>query len=225
VVIRTTPLAGFRSALSLAEIELYDAAGLRLPPASLNFTLTTAANNTINTGSRCNDGRLDTLCNHTDSDGSPMLRIGYPCTSGASSLSRVLVVNRQDCCQDRVQSFQVEFVNRAGVTDRPVYYFTEVISNYTIYTSDAGALQQQRRSETLLLLEVPPLLQCMPLRHRWHPSSSPACCLQGSFSEVQSRLVLRSVSSSANSPGASAAATKALMQHSPSHTAPPPHTH
>ncbi len=53
--------------------------------------------------------------------------------SGRTSLSKVVVVNRQNCCQQRINSFGLDFVNAAGAVDRfPTYAFAGSQMSYTI---------------------------------------------------------------------------------------------
>lgn len=65
-------------------------------------------------------------------DGNPRLRVWYPCPSGTTSVSRVVVVQRQDCCQERILGFQLNFLDAYGKMDRPSYFFTQVLAEYDI---------------------------------------------------------------------------------------------
>jgi hypothetical protein len=55
----------------------------------------------------------------------PSMEVSYPCEDGATSLSRVLVKNRRDCCQERIIRFSMDFLNATGGEDRPSYEFKD----------------------------------------------------------------------------------------------------
>jgi hypothetical protein len=135
-------------ALTIAEVRLYNLAGSRLPRSQLTFimssTATVAGRNA--SAALCNDDSSSTFCqtrSPSTGDASPSLRVFYPCTAGASSLSRVLVVNRQECCQANLQQYRLEFLNSAGVPDMASYDFTQAQLKYTV------SAVKQRESVTL----------------------------------------------------------------------------
>ncbi len=124
--------------INLAEVHLFDLAGLRIPRASLNALLTTHhrwGDSTEAAGPKCLDGDIYTTCHSNLADANPMLLVTYPCPGRSTALSKVVVFNRQDCCQDRVTRFVVDFVNSAGAMDQPRMFFTGSQSNYTFCPS------------------------------------------------------------------------------------------
>lgn len=119
MVIRLAPGAQ-PSALHLAEVQLYDALGNQIPPRTLTASMssTTTLDGVGQWAQRCVDGDTTgivngtrNLCYANPSDTNPNLTIGYSCPSGRTlgSLSRVVVYNRQDCCQEQLVSYMVEF--------------------------------------------------------------------------------------------------------------------
>ncbi len=138
VVIRPTGTSS--TFINLAELELYSTAGARLPASTVVMALSSTRSS--QEASLCNDGNLGTIC-HSESraqaDPSPTLRAYYPCGSGATELARVVVQNRQDCCQDRLTQFTLDFLNAARVADRPSYAFSVAQASYTVRNLAEGA--------------------------------------------------------------------------------------
>lgn len=125
------------NSINLADVELYDAANVMLPRQQLSFSLSTTYYGYPDYApNQCNDGNLYTIC-HTGNaiemgDNQPWLRIDYNCVGGSTSLSRVLVINRDGCCQERIMDYQMEFLNVAGVADMATYRFASVQPTYNI---------------------------------------------------------------------------------------------
>jgi hypothetical protein len=133
VVIRPTQ-ASVVDYLNLGEVELFDMAGQKLAPASLVFTLGSTWDNSG--ASQCNDGNPATTC-HTQLT-TPTLAITYPC-AGPTSVSKVVVTNRVDCCKERIVKFTMDFLNATGNTDRPSYQFPTPQVSYAVTVPGAGA--------------------------------------------------------------------------------------
>jgi hypothetical protein len=134
--------------LSLADVRLYNMAGNRLPRNQLTFITSSTdivMGSSINSAAMCNDGSSSTFCqtlSPSTGDASPSLRVFYPCTAaGATSLSRVLVVNRQDCCQANVQHYKLDFLNAAGVPDMASFDFTDAQLRFSVPAVQQSELQ------------------------------------------------------------------------------------
>ncbi len=141
--------------LNLGEVELYTGANFtRVAPSLLNFIVSstpvpqTAPQTTPWAGPACNDGNTTTLCHTLDpasGDPSPWLRIDYPCLSGSTSVSRVVVYNRPlsdpsciSVCSRRILVYALDFLDATGQVDRQSFDFTEAVDNYTIYAYPTG---------------------------------------------------------------------------------------
>ncbi len=134
MVIRPTQ-ASVVDYLNLGEVELFDMAGQKLAPASLVFTLGSTLDSYRS--SNCNDGNPFTMC-HTLLT-TPTLAITYPC-AGPTSVSKVIVTNRVDCCKDRIVKFTMDFLDATGKADRPSYQFPTTGPSYTVTVQGAGAV-------------------------------------------------------------------------------------
>lgn len=123
-------------------MDLFDAAGAQLPRAFLTLAMGSVyqnANGSIWPAVNCNDGSSDTICHTNNTD--PTLTVKYPCAGGATSLSKVRVTNWLDaCCQSRLTSFSLDFLNATGGKDRASYKFEEARPTYSI--SPEGAQPQ-----------------------------------------------------------------------------------
>jgi hypothetical protein len=77
------------------------------------------------------------------------LRIDYPCGSGgtAGSLSKLVIANRQDCCQARIQHVKVCFLGAFGQQDRPCYIFSTVENVYTLTGVEGGGGREGGRQD------------------------------------------------------------------------------
>ncbi len=123
--------------LNLAEVALYDLAGARIPRSRITAATssTYAWVNVDTSAASVLDGRNSSIV-HTYSassgDWDPTLRIMYPCPQGMTSLSNVVVVNREGCCQDRIVGYRMDFLNAAGRQDRDSYMFTQAQASYNI---------------------------------------------------------------------------------------------
>jgi hypothetical protein len=134
VVIRRTSTTPYdiTNAINLLEVELYGHSGQRVPPSTVYMQLSSTFPG-LDAG-YCNDmvtkGGL--FCHTQADDPNPSLRISYPCASGATSLSRVVVVNRETCCQERITYFTMDFVNAASRRDAASYEFVTSQPSYVI---------------------------------------------------------------------------------------------
>jgi hypothetical protein len=61
-----------------------------------------------------------------------------PCTFVSAPL-QVVVANRQDCCQDRIDYLSLSFMNASGGQDRANYPFAGSLLSYTITGRQGGA--------------------------------------------------------------------------------------
>ncbi len=118
------------STLGLAEAEVYDISGAKVPTDRLKLTVSTLA--TGSSASACIDGNTSTICQTAAGDPSPYLRIEYPCSGGVTEFSQVVVTNRKDCCQSSLGNFQMRMLNSAGVPDREDYAFAGSSAVYTV---------------------------------------------------------------------------------------------
>jgi hypothetical protein len=116
----------------LREVELYDAAGAQLPRTTLKATfLLGAAFGGL--ASSCIDGSLGTQCIAERSNAQNKLDITYPCNTGSTSLSKVVVYNTLDTAHSsRIVSFQLEFRNASNGVDRDVFPFFGAQGSYTV---------------------------------------------------------------------------------------------
>jgi hypothetical protein len=107
----------------VADVELYDLQNRLIPSSSLGFSLSSTwiGNHAV---ANCFDGNLATVCSTGQSDTvNPTLRVTYSCPSGATSLARVVVQNRRDTGQDKINAFSLNFLSSLGTSDNPPYAF------------------------------------------------------------------------------------------------------
>lgn len=117
--------------LNLQEVKLYGQDGSQIDPSTLAFALSTTYQELV--ANNCNDGVLtggESVCATGTDDPDPRLMITYPCPKGLTSLSTVEVYNREGCCQDRINSFTMDFVNSDDISDRASYVFSGGQSKY-----------------------------------------------------------------------------------------------
>jgi hypothetical protein len=127
------PTAARAVCINLLEIILYNANGALIDSSLLSATSTSTYHNLL--VARLIDGNDATMAHTWDSgngDGNPRMRVYYPCTSGSTSLSRVVVVNRKDCCSERINGFFLDFLNASGRVDRPSYQFAGSLGQFDI---------------------------------------------------------------------------------------------
>jgi hypothetical protein len=118
----------------VAEVELYDLQNRLIPSSSLGFSLSSTWNGTYAVAN-CFDGNLSTICSTADGANNtvnPTLRVTYSCPSGATSLARVVVQNRRDTGQDRINAFSLNFLSSLGTSDTPPYAFSGASLTYNI---------------------------------------------------------------------------------------------
>jgi hypothetical protein len=130
IVIKRQPDVASPPALNLAEVQLYGADGNQIPRNALEFRLSSVLGSNF-AAAKCNNGITTSGhddIGHTDAnDLNPTLTLGYPCDYG---LRCIVVENRKDCCNERINNFQLE---PAGATPKfPVYYFADSRSQYTV---------------------------------------------------------------------------------------------
>jgi hypothetical protein len=97
--------------LNLAEVQLFDQLGRQISPASLIFTLSSILNGDASyVANKCNDGIIpasesdeQNLC-HTNAETGAFLRIQI---IGGLSVNQIVIWNRVDCCQDRINGATV----------------------------------------------------------------------------------------------------------------------
>lgn len=68
-------------------------------------------------------------CSTTNADTAASLTVNYPCNKG---LSRVVVANRRDCCQAKINKFKLSFVKNNGTSTAAEYTFTGGLAGYSI---------------------------------------------------------------------------------------------
>jgi hypothetical protein len=120
-------------AIQLSEIQLYSLTGQMIDRYQLSAWQSSDLDGYP--ARQAIDGDVTTISSTRDGfrlDANPRLRVWYPCPSGTTSVSRVVVVQREDCCQDRLLGFQLNFLNAYGRVDRPSYFFTQVQAQYDI---------------------------------------------------------------------------------------------
>ncbi len=114
--------------LNLGEVELYGPTGARMPESWLQATLSstyTSWSVDMWKASNAIDGNPDSNVHSQDGDTNPSLTITYPCPTGTTSLSRVVVVNRRDGnVKDRINSYVLDFMNAINTRDRPWFRFS-----------------------------------------------------------------------------------------------------
>ncbi len=133
VQIRLAP--GADNILNLAEVQLFHQSSVFVPihRSNLTATLSTTAN-AVNMWKATNaiDSNTSSTVLTDIGDPDPWLRITYPCSTGSTMLSKVVVTNRQDAAHDRINSFQLHFLNAKGDMDRPSFRFAGSHATYVI---------------------------------------------------------------------------------------------
>jgi hypothetical protein len=131
VVIRPTLLPGTED-LNLGEVQLFARDGSQIPPSQLRMSLSSTYNGDYDVN-RCNDGDTTGLFPSICATAGPgTLTVAYSCPTGDSgSLSRVVVSNRGDCCQTRINTYSLDFLNAQGVIDQ-TFDFSGSSSRYII---------------------------------------------------------------------------------------------
>ncbi len=132
VVIRPTVPPGTES-LNLGEVQLFARDGSQLPPSQLKMSLSSTLLDIYN-ANKCNDGDTSgnppSICHSNGPAGT--LTVEYTCPTGVSgSLARVVVFNRADCCQERINLYTLDFINAQRRTDQ-TFVFSGGSSTYTI---------------------------------------------------------------------------------------------
>ncbi len=127
MVIDLKPGISQQTWLHVAEVELYNSAGR---VAAVQATLSTTDHHPA---SNALDGNTGTFCHTGGSDPAPSLTVKYVCPGGATSLSRVIVTNRQDSqYQGRLNNFRLRFLNVGGSEDRTAFQFLSARPVYNI---------------------------------------------------------------------------------------------
>jgi hypothetical protein len=132
VVIDLKPGVTQQTRLHVAEVELAvvrNTAGYTKVPAvqaTLSSTDQNPATNVL-------DGNTSTYCHTLGSDLAPKLTVTYVCPGGATSLSRVVVTNRQDGnYMNRLNNFRLRFHSASGSEDRTAFQFLSARPVYNI---------------------------------------------------------------------------------------------
>lgn len=126
-------------AVQLSEIQLYSLAGQLVDRYQLSAWQSSDLGGYP--ARQAIDGDVNTIASTRDAlsgDGNPWLRVWYPCPSGTTSVSRVVVTQRQDCCQGSILGFQINFLDASGRIDRPSYFFKQVQAQYDITVGACG---------------------------------------------------------------------------------------
>lgn len=124
------PAGQYSPVINLAEVQLYNAAGARIPTSSLVATLsTTHSGAALYSADKCIDGSTTTGFCHTAGVENATLTITYPCSGG---LSKVNVVNRADCCWDRITNFQLRFWDEKRQQVGKAYPFQSAVAQYSV---------------------------------------------------------------------------------------------
>lgn len=102
VVTISAPSSGV---INLAAIEAYDAAGERIKPvrAEMSTNQYLAKN--------CTDANTETYCRTKDGDNDPWVRVTF---NTGETIATVVVENRRDCCQDRIDGATLS-VSKGGL--------------------------------------------------------------------------------------------------------------
>lgn len=144
--ISTRPDAQVNAVIHLNEIKLYSPNGTRIPPSQLSAWMSSQLDYdkspSMFRAANCIDGNdgpgpSGVVACHTfgygiGSDPSPQLRVTFPCASGkaADAVSRVAVVNRQDCCLERITQYQLQLVDADGSVNK-TFAFNGTALDYT----------------------------------------------------------------------------------------------
>ena len=133
--------------INLGEVALYDVNGTQIPGDTLTFKLSSLCCGGAYPASNCNNGNLGDFCHSGDYnplvplegetrlDANPTLTVQYPCPSGATELKKVVVHNREECCQDWITEFRLYFRNSLGLNDKPSYVYSDTRMVYNIFLS------------------------------------------------------------------------------------------
>lgn len=109
--------------INMADVMLFSAAGTQIIISMLQLNMSSVHDSNVG----CLDGDLATICHTGATDADPWLRVTYPCAEG---LSKVVIINRQDSAQERLQRYRMRAVS-AGIDLAPAYTFKTVAANYT----------------------------------------------------------------------------------------------
>lgn len=121
------PNQGTGTWLHLAEVRLFSSAGLQYSSNQLTITMSSISPDWP--PARCMDGDENTFF-HSTSDRNQWLRITYQCKDG---LSKVEVVNRLDCCRERITFFRMRALAADGVTDLATPYIFPAAQAYYLW--------------------------------------------------------------------------------------------
>lgn len=143
VTIRRTSNSTTGAVLNLAEVQLFDASGTRIPRTQLTASLSSVyvQSGVPWTADRCLDDDSTTVCSTNVSDPDPWLTIGYPCSA---RLSRVVGVNRNDCCANRILDFSLSVLNSTGARLWPDFRFATNQAQYEIQGARCPEHQRSR---------------------------------------------------------------------------------
>jgi hypothetical protein len=138
--------------VGFAEITLYGTDGDALDRSNLEVNMSSTyvipESGVALVGSNCIDGLLDDpnpgmpnyqrICRTRVDERRPRINVSYPCPSGNTSLSKVEVYQRSDCCTEKTENFTVGFVNAQGKEDLLRQDFVGVADKYTFMVPTPG---------------------------------------------------------------------------------------
>lgn len=118
--------------LNIAEIQLFVKANVQLLPLNLQVVVSSVLD-LLRVGDHCLDGNLLSIFKTAVTDTNPHLIINYPCPSGNTELTRLVLVNILDeLYRYRINHFTCDFYNAKGIKDCKSYVFTGAQCLYDI---------------------------------------------------------------------------------------------
>jgi hypothetical protein len=106
--------------LNLTEVQVFDENGIKI-----NGTPTMSSTYLDFRATNCTDGNLTNFC-HSNGQPNDWFQIDF---GSDKFVSRIIIHNRQDCCQDRLLNSYVELINNANVTT----WIRQIFYTYGIY--------------------------------------------------------------------------------------------
>ena len=128
--------AGQIDFLHIGEIYLYAADGSPITPLAATLSTTYSSSAETFPASNCIDNDTATTCGTFSGSGdpNPRLAVQYNCPGGKTSAAKVVVHNRANCCQSRLNLFSLDFVDAAGQADPLLTYkFAGSQQVYTVW--------------------------------------------------------------------------------------------
>ena len=106
--------------LHIGEMYLYAADGSAITPLAATLSTTVAGQNLA--APNAIDNNTATVAHTAYGDPSPRLTVLYSCPGGKASAAKVVVHNRPDCCQFRLNFFTLDFLDASGQADPLLSY-------------------------------------------------------------------------------------------------------